>query len=60
MENFEILIIDDDSIFLMLQKKILVSEGVIATIKTFSEIQVAYDYIKSSDICTTLFSFFGY
>uniref|UniRef100_UPI004049C3C6 response regulator n=1 Tax=Flavobacterium sp. TaxID=239 RepID=UPI004049C3C6 len=49
MGNIEILIIDDDTIFLMIQKKILRSEGIENNITTFSNMDDAYDFLKKSD-----------
>lgn len=49
MGNIEILIIDDDTIFLMIQKKILRSEGIENNITTFSNMDDAFDFLKKSD-----------
>lgn len=48
MDNLEILIVDDDTIFLMIQKKILRSHGIENNITTFSNMDDAFVFLKQS------------
>ena len=57
MKKFEILLIDDDMIFLMLQKRILISMGVTNPIISFSAPQEAFDYLHGTDIDTKFLIF---
>lgn len=49
MKKFEIMLIDDDMIFLMLQKRILLSIGVKNPVISFSSPQEAKNYLQNAD-----------
>ena len=57
MKNLEIILLDDDLIFLMLQRRILLGAGIKNVIKSFSDADEAFSYIEdaSSDTIFLLF-----
>jgi two-component SAPR family response regulator len=57
VKKFEIVLIDDDMIFLMLQRRILISIGVKKPVISFSSPQEAKNYLQNADT-ETLFLIF--